>query len=176
MSNFDLKKYLAEGRLLKEVEAKSYKYAFLYNGETLSVYTQEEFDNYVSDIAQDYDGDKAKAIEWMNEGDRNVLRELPNKPYLFIFANDEDLSFITANNKEEFVEVVNNDFHGMLEGDTDEMWNEICRLADESYIDGDSYPVQIVIENGKIVGGNSSNSAQDVDTSSYTIVTTKSIK
>ena len=151
MDNFNLKKYLAEGRLLKEVGVKSYKYAFLYNGETLSVFTQEEFDNYVSDIAQNYDGDKAKAIEWMNEGYRNILRELPNKPYLFIFANDEDLGFITANNKEEFVEVINNDFHGILEGDTDEMFNEILRFADESSIDGDSAYVQIVIENGQIV-------------------------
>ena len=153
MNNFDLRKYLAEGRLLKEAESKVYKYAFLFDGEELSVFTQEEFDNYVSDMAEDdFDGDKGEVIKWMNGGYyRNILKKLPNKPYLFIFANDEDLDFLSANNKEEFTEIVNDEFHGDLEGDTDEMFNEICRLADGSSIEGDSVKVQIVIENGQIV-------------------------
>ena len=151
MNNFDLRKYLAEGRLLKEAESKVYKYAFLFDGEELSVFTQEEFDSYVSDMAEDdFDGDKGEVIKWMND-DRNILKELPNKPYLFIFANDEDLDFLSANNKEEFTEIVNDEFHGELEGDVDEMFSDICRYADESYIDGDSGKVQIVIENGQIV-------------------------
>lgn len=150
--NFDLRKYLAEGRLLKEAEAKVYKYAFLYNGEELSVFTQEEFDNYVSGMAEDdFKGDKEKTIKWMrNTYKRNGLAELPNKPYLFIFASDEDLDFISADSKEELTKKVGTEFHE-LEGDTDEMWSEILQYADESYIDGDSGFAQVVIENGQIV-------------------------
>ena len=113
-------------------------------------------------------------MEYMKN--EQMLTMLPSSPYLFIYANDESLNILDASNKEEFVYLIDDEFHGGLEGDIDTMFAEILSLADDSSISGDSQFQQIVIENGKVVGGNSSNSTQDVDTSSYTVVTTKNIK
>lgn len=172
MNNFDLIKYLAEGRLFEE--AAGYDYASC-DGETIELWSKESLNSYISDMAEDeYEGNKEAAVRYMKS--EQMLTKLPNSPYLFIYANDESLDILDASNKEEFVELVNKEFHGELEGDVDAMFAKILSLANDSSISGDSQFQQIVIENGKVVGGNSSNSAQDVDTSSYTVVTTKNIK
>lgn len=152
MENFDLRKYLAEGRLLKE--SAGYVYASC-DREALSIWTQEEFDTYVEDIAEGDGTSKEEALEYLK--DEQMLTKLPNSPYLLVYADDESLDFISANTKEEFVNEVNdNSFDGQLEGEVDAMFAEICSIADDSSIDGDSAAQQIVIENGKIVGGDNS--------------------
>jgi hypothetical protein len=172
MDNFDLRKYLAEGKLFEE--AAGYNYASC-DGDTIKLWSKESLNGFVSDMAEDeYDGNKKSAVGYMKN--EQMLTMLPNSPYLFIYANDESLDILDASNKEEFVTLINDKFHGELEGDVDAMFAKILSLADDSSISGDSQFQQIVIENGKVVGGNSSNSTQDVDTSSYTVVTTKNIK
>jgi len=172
MNNFDLKKYLAEGRLFEE--AAGYDYASC-DGETIELWSKESLNSHINNMAEDeYDGNKEAALGYMKN--ENMLTKLPSLSYLFVYANNESLDVLDANTKEEFVELVNKEFHGELEGDVDAMFEKIISLANDSSIDGDSSFQQIVIENGKVVGGNSSNSTQDVDTSSYTVVTTKNIK
>ena len=149
MDNFDLKKYLAEGRLFEE--ATGYTYAS-NSGDRIELWSEESLNDYVSDIAEDdYSGNKEAAMEYMKN--ENMLTRLPSSPYLFIYGNNESLDFFDANTKEEFVELINEEYHGGLEGDVDAMFAKILEYADNSYIDGDSSSQQIVIENGKVVGG-----------------------
>ena len=149
MDNFDLKKYLAEGRLYEETAG----YAYASNsGDRIELWSEEDFNDYVSDIAEDdYDGNKEAAMDYMKN--ENMLTRLPSSSYLFVYANDERLNFFDANTKEEFVELINEEYHGGLEGDVDAMFAKILEYADNSYIDGDSSDQQVVIENGKVVGG-----------------------
>jgi hypothetical protein len=128
-----------------------YKYAYLEGREDLYIFTQQDFDDYVEEISEiDFDGNKEGVIDWM-END-NELVELPNSPYLFIFANDESIGFIDANNKEEFAEIISTEFH-LLEGNPDEVFQVILDIANDSEIDGDSGYAQVVIENNKIIAG-----------------------
>jgi len=128
-----------------------YKYAYLEGREDLYIFTQQDFDDYVEEISEiDFDGNKEGVIDWMKND--NELVELPNSPYLFIFANDESIDFIDANNKEEFVEIISTEFH-LLEGNPDEVFQVILDIANDSEIDGDSGYAQVVIENNKIIAG-----------------------
>ena len=103
-------------------------------------------------MAEDeYDGDKKAAVGYMK--DENMLTKLSSSSYLFVYANDERLDILDANSKEEFVNLVNEEYHGELEGDVDVMFAKILSLADGSSIEGDSADQQIVIENGKVIGG-----------------------
>jgi hypothetical protein len=129
-----------------------YKYAYLQGRDNLYIFTQQNFDDYVEDMSEDnFEGNEKNVIDWMKND--NVLIELPNySPYLFIFANDESIYFIDANNKEEFVEIVSTEFHD-LEGNTDEVFQRILDIANDSEIDGDSGYAQVVIEKNKIIAG-----------------------
>jgi hypothetical protein len=128
-----------------------YKYAYLEGREDLYIFTQQDFDDYVEEISEiDFDGNKEGVIDWMKND--NELVELPNSPYLFIFANDESIDFIDANNKEEFVEIISTEFH-LLEGNPDEVFQVILDIANDSEIDGDSGYAQVVIETNKIIAG-----------------------
>jgi len=155
MDHFDLRKYLAEGRLYEENDP--YKYAFLYDGEELNIFTQQDFDDYVEEMAEDdFDGNKKDVIKWMKND--NILEKLPNKPYLFIFANDESIDYLVANTKEEFIEILNSDYfedfsEDSFEGDSDEMFQQMLNHANNSEISGDSGFAEVVIENGKIIAG-----------------------
>ena len=132
-----------------------YKYAYLEGREDLYIFTQQDFDDYVEEITpeDDFDGNKEDVIDSMKND--NVLVELPNSPYLFIFASDASIDFIDANNKEEFVEIINADFFDEeLEGNTtDEVFQEILDIANDSEIDGDSGYAYVVIEKNKIIAG-----------------------
>jgi hypothetical protein len=129
-----------------------YKYAYLEGREDLYIFTQQDFDDYVEEITleDDFDGNKEDVIDSMKND--NVLVELPNSPYLFIFADDESIDFIDANNKEEFVEIISTEFH-ILEGNPDEVFQVILDIANDSEIDGDSGYAQVVIEKNKIIAG-----------------------
>ena len=149
MDNFDLRKFLAEGRLYEE--AAGYNYASC-DGDDIKLWSKESLNDFVSDMAEDeYDGDKKSAMEYMKN--EQMLTMLPSSPYLFIYANDESLDILDASNKEEFVTLIDDEFHGGLEGDVDAMFAKILSLADDSSISGDSQFQQIVIENGKVIGG-----------------------
>ena len=149
MENFELRKYLAEGRLFEE--AAGYDYASC-DGETIELWSKESLNSHINNMAEDeYDGNKEAAMGYMKN--EQMLTMLPNSPYLFIYANDESLDILDASNKEEFVTLINDEFHGELEGDVDAMFAKILSLADDSSISGDSQFQQIVIENGKVVGG-----------------------
>jgi hypothetical protein len=149
MKNFDLTKYLAEGRLFEA--AAGYAYASC-DGDSIELFTKESLDSFISDMAEDeYDGDKKAAVGYMKN--ENMLTKLPSSSYLFVYANDERLDILDANSKEEFVNLVNEEYHGELEGDIDAMFAKILSLADGSSIEGDSADQQIVIENGKVIGG-----------------------
>ena len=160
MDNFDLRKYLAEGKLFEEDIAskavsvlKSYKYALLSNREDLFIFTQEEFDDYIETIAEGDDISKKEALDFVKENE--YLKELPNSPYLIILANDESVMFLEANSKKEFVETVYTEFTGepQFKGDIDKYFQKILKSANRSEIDGDSAYAEVVIENGKIVAG-----------------------
>ena len=150
MDNFDLRKFLAEGKLFEE--AAGYTYASC-DGDSIELWDEGSLNDYVSDIAEDdYSGNKEAAMEYMEE--EKMLTKLPNSPYLFIYANDERLDYISEDSKEEFVNEVDEAYHGTLEGlDVDEAFAKILDYADDSYIEGDSSDQQVVIENGKVVGG-----------------------
>ena len=142
-------KDLGEGKLHEE--AAGYDYASC-DGETIELWSKESLNSYISDMAKDeYDGNKKSAVGYMKS--EQMLTKLPNSPYLFIYANDESLDILDASNKEEFVTLIDDEFHGGLEGDVDAMFAKILSLADDSSISGDSQFQQIVIENGKVIGG-----------------------
>jgi len=149
--NFDYKKYLAEGRLF---ENTGYVYASS-DKKDLSVWTQKEFNTYVGEIADDdYDGNKSKALNWI-KNEQN-LTKLPNSPYLFVFADNKELDFIAANTKEEFVDKVDEEYYGELKDSNesvDVLFGKIKFRADDSSR-GFRPDTLIVIEKGKIVGGN----------------------
>lgn len=150
MDNFDLRKFLAEGKLFEE--AAGYSYASC-DGDRIELWDEGSLNDYISGMAEDdYDGNKEAAMKYMEE--ENMLTKLPNSPYLFIYANDERLDYLSEDSKEEFVNEVNEAYHGTLEGDVDTMFTQILDYANDSYIQGDSEDQQVVIENGKVVGGN----------------------
>jgi len=122
MDNFDLIKYLAKNPLLQEAITNKFAYS---DGDNL-VFSDEK--------PEDFDSIK-----------------IPNSPFLFVYANDESVDFIAAKTKDEFVNKVNDEYHGEIEGDTDEMYDEILDIANDSYISGDSNNVEVVIDNGKVV-------------------------
>ena len=149
MDNFDLRKYLAEGKLYEETAG--YTYASC-DGDTIKLWSKVSLNDFVSDMAEDeYDGNKEAAMGYMKN--EQMLTMLPSSPYLFIYANDESLDILDASNKEEFVTLIDDEFHGGLEGDVDAMFAKILSLADDSSISGDSQFQQVVIENGKVIGG-----------------------
>ena len=163
MDNFDLKKYLAEGKLLKE---------------NIDMAVINSHDDYY-DL---YIGNKAEHDAADNEEQFSDEYMIDLKPgmYQMIYWNDEGPNYMNFDNKLEYVKEAiagfwgedgfiekfgiedeldaagdnwESVFHKHLEDNLDMYYEELNRLINNSEPDGDSASGVVLLVNGKVVAG-----------------------
>ena len=163
MDNFDLRKYLAEGRLLKE------------NIDMATILSRDDYKEL-------YIGNKAKhdiADEEEQFSDEYIINLKPGV-YQMIFWNDEGPDYNVYDSKEEYVkdtiagfwgegyfeekfgltdelDAAGDDyervFNKHIEDNLDMYYEELNKLINNSEADGDSAYGVVLLQNGKVVAG-----------------------
>ena len=163
MSNFDLKKYLAEGKLLKE---------------NIDMATIASHDNY----RELYIGNRAEhdaSFEEEQFSDEYIIDLKPGM-YQMIYWNDEGPDYINFDSKEEYIKNAVGGFWGEdhfieefgikaeldaagdnwesvfnkhVEDNLDMYYEELNKLINNSEADGDSANGVVLLQNGKVVAG-----------------------
>ena len=134
MENFDLRKYLAEGRLLKEEEQFSDEYMIdLKPGMYQMIYWNDEGPDYIN-----FDN----KLEYVKES--------------IVGFWGED-GFIEYFGIEDYIEAAGDNwesaFDKHLEDNLDMYYEELNKLINNSYPDGDSASGVVLLVNGKVVAG-----------------------
>tara|TARA_R100000935_G_C2720512_1_gene117761 strand:+ start:78 stop:599 length:522 start_codon:yes stop_codon:yes gene_type:complete len=163
MENFDLKKYLAEGKLLKE---------------NIDMATIASHDNY----RELYIGNRAEhdaSFEEEQFSDEYIIDLKPGM-YQMIYWNDEGPDYINFDSKEEYIKNAVGGFWGEdhfieefgikaeldaagdnwesvfnkhVEDNLDMYYEELNKLINNSEADGDSANGVVLLQNGKVVAG-----------------------
>ena len=167
MDNFDLKKYLAEGRLLKEnidmatiLSHDDYKELYIGNrAEHDASHEEEQFsDEYIIDLKPGM----YHMIFWNDEGpDYNVYnsKEEYIKDAIGGFWGEDH--FIEKFGIEAELDAAGDNwesvFHKHIEDNLDMYYEELNRLINNSEADGDSANGVVLLQNGKVVAGEATN-------------------
>jgi len=163
MDNFNLKKYLAEGKLLKENVTKAYIWSH-----------EDYYDLYLTN-----DQGLKKDIEF-NETEPEYITDVPSGMYQMIDWNDEGPFATSYNSKLEFVigaiknhwgedqfiedfgiedeiDAAGDDwdkvFDKHVKENLDKYYDKLLKMSDAVEPDGDSGSGVVVLEKGKIVAG-----------------------
>jgi len=172
MNNFDLKKYLAEGRLFKDLEeGRLLK-------ENIDMATILSHDDYY----ELYIGNRAEHDASPEEDQFSDEYMINLKPamYQMIYWNDEGPDYIAYDSKEEYIKGAiggfwgedqfiekfgieaeldaagdnwESVFHKHIEDNPDMYYEELNKLINNSEPDGDSASGVVLLQNGKVVAG-----------------------
>ena len=163
MDNFDLRKYLAEGRLLKE------------NIDMATILSHDDYQElYIGNKAKHDDADKEEQFS-----DEYMIDIKPGM-YHMIFWNDEGPDYYVHDSKEEYIKDAVESFWGEdhfiekfgieaeidaagdnwesvfnkhVEDNLDMYYEELNRLINNSEADKDSAYGVVLLQNGKVVAG-----------------------
>ena len=163
MDNFDLKKYLAEGRLLKEnidmaVIMSHDDYEDLYIGNRAKHDAADEEEQFSDEYMIDLEPGVYQMIYWNDEGPTDVSYDSKEE-----FVKDSIAGYW---GEDQFIEKYNLDseldaagdnwesvFHKHIEDNLDMYYEEVIKLINDTYPDGDSAYGVVLLHNGKLVAG-----------------------
>jgi hypothetical protein len=163
MDNFDLKKYLAEGKLLKE------------NIDMATILSHDDYKEL-------YIGNKAEhdASPEEEQFSDEYMIDLKPAMYQMIYWNDEGPDYNAYDSKEEYIKDTiagywdtehferkfgltdeldaagdnwESVFHKHIEDNLDMYYEELNKLINDSEADGDSANGVVLLQNGKVVAG-----------------------
>ena len=163
MDNFDLKKYLAEGRLLKE------------NIDMATILSHDDYKElYIGNRAEH---DASPEEEQFSD---EYIIDLKPGMYQMIYWNDEGPDYTNFDSKEEYIKDTiagywdiehferkfgltdeldaagdnwESVFHKHIEDNLDMYYEELNKLINDSEADGDSANGVVLLQNGKVVAG-----------------------
>jgi len=163
MDNFDLKKYLAEGKLLKEnidmatiLSHDDYKELYIGNrAEHDASHEEEQFsDEYIIDIKPGM----YQMIYWDDEGPDHIVFDNKLDYVLGSIANfwGED-QFIEKFGFEDEVNAAGDNWESVFDkhvaDNLDMYYEELNKYINNSEADGDSASGVVLLQNGKVVAG-----------------------
>ena len=163
MNNFDLRKYLAEGRLLKE------------NIDMATILSHDDYyDLYIGNRA------KHDAADEEDQFSDEYIIDLKPAMYQMIFWDDDGPDYMSFDNKLDYVKGAIQNFwgedhfiekfgieakldaagdnwesvfHKHIEDNLDMYYEELNKFINNSYPDGDSASGVVLLVNGKVVAG-----------------------
>ena len=173
MDNFDLKKYLAEGRLLKEDKPAGY-----YNAATIT--SHSDYYDIIITNKEEFFKIQKDPDSFMGEEAEEYLVDLEPGMYQMIYWNDEGPDSMGFDSKLDYVkesirnywgedhfeekfgieDILNaagdnweSAFHKHIEDNLDKYYEELNSLIKNSYPDKDSASGVVLLVNGKEVAG-----------------------
>ena len=129
MKEFDLKKYLAEGKLLKE----SIDVAYFWG--------HDDYENFYLSSKSEYDQ------EVKDDGEPDTVKMIPPAKVNYIHWNDEFIRVDSYNSIDEFLDETSDDFGGNI--------NTAEEIINDSYPDGSSSNGEVLLIDGKVVAKSS---------------------
>ena len=166
MDNFNLKKYLAEGKLLKENVTKAYIWShedyyelYLTDNQGLKDATEVVGGGTEPEYITDVEPGMYQMISWNDEGpfatSYDSKLEFVKEVIVNYWGEDD---FLEEFGIEELYDIDDSDeyfaaFYKHIEENLDKYYDKILKMSNDAYPDGDSGSGVVVLEKGKIVAG-----------------------